>query len=368
MLVIQDPTNEQGTYLLESLAEAFESATTIRGIFAFASASGVDLLFDDESFQRVAREGVIDIVIGTDAVTNAAALDACERLTQQLSDVSLRAFLNPRPEGLFHPKFCFAKNGGSGRLVAGSGNLTEGGLLGNWEAYAVDQLDNDGVTVTEATWQGWVDKYADCLLPLNDPRVRERVAQNNVMAREGDLPTLRVPRPTPDPAEAARPIQVIPDTATVLIAEIPRSGDRWKQANFDLDNYRNFFGAREDAANRLVIFRHVNADGTMAAYERNRPPVAVKSQNYRFELAAASGREYPAAGRPIAVFIRMVGRTFFYRLLMPENADYELVDGILERLAGPNQRPDRMRRERLTVRQLREEWPNAPFWNLPATF
>ncbi len=106
----------------------------------------------------------------------------------------------------------------------------------------------------------------------------------------------------------------------------------------------------------------------MAAYERNRPPVAVKSQNYRFELAAASGREYPDAGRPIAVFVRMVGRTFFYRLLMPEDADYELVDAILTRWAGPEQRADRMRRERRTVGELRREWPNAPFWNLPTTF
>ncbi len=105
MLVIQDPTNEQGTYLLESLAEAFESAETIRGIFAFASASGVDLLSDDESFQRVAREGVVDLVIGTDAVTNVAAIDACVRLTRQFSDVRVRAFLNPKPEGLSIPSF-----------------------------------------------------------------------------------------------------------------------------------------------------------------------------------------------------------------------------------------------------------------------
>ena len=105
----------------------------------------------------------------------------------------------------------------------------------------------------------------------------------------------------------------MPNNAEVLIAEIPASGDRWSQANFDLENYRNFFGANEAVGNRLVIFRHVNEDGTMAEYERNRPPVTVKSRNFRFELAAASGPPYPNGEfRPIAVFVRIVGRTFFY--------------------------------------------------------
>ena len=114
---------------------------------------------------------------------------------------------------------------------------------------------------------------------------------NHVMAREGDLPTLLASAAATD--EEPETTQLMPNNAVVLIAEIPASGDRWKQANFDLDNYRNFFGAREDVADRLVIFRHVNADGTMAEYERNRPPVTVKSRNFRFELAAASGIPYP---------------------------------------------------------------------------
>ena len=59
--------------------------------------------------------------------------------------MTVRAFLNPKPEGLFHPKFCFTKRQGGGHLIAGSGNLTEGGLLGNWEAYSVDELNAHGI-------------------------------------------------------------------------------------------------------------------------------------------------------------------------------------------------------------------------------
>lgn len=171
------------------------------------------------------------------------------------------------------------------------------------------------------------------------------------------------------PASEGHPgaAQFFPNQAVVLVAEIPQSGDRWKQANFDLDNYLNFFGAQV-GTQRLVIFRHVNRDGTMADYERNRPSVEVKSRNFRFELAAASGIPYPSNGRPIGVFVRVATRTFFYRLLLPNDPDYALVSSLLQRRMQPGFSPQRMRRVRMTVEDLRRDWPNAPFWTLPATF
>ncbi len=366
MLILQDPTNEQGTYLLESLTNAFRSATQIGGIFAFASSKGVQLLTEANEFKEVARNGAVDLIVGIDAVTNVRALDALKRVADEFPAVVARAFLNPKPAGLFHPKFCFSKVGDGGRLIAGSGNLTEGGLLGHWEAYADNELDTNEFATLQETWDNWTSKHEHSLLPLDDARVRERAALNHVMAREGDLPTLIASAASVEEGEEPEAIQLIPDDAAVLIAEIPKSSDRWKQANFDLDNYKNFFGANENAANRLVVFRHVNADGTRADYERERPPVAVKSQNYRFELAAAAGIPYPddADGRPIGVFVRMVGRTFFYRLLLPDDPQYQIVLRLLERLAGPDHRTDRMRRVRTTVAELRREWPSSPLWGL----
>lgn len=76
------------------------------------------------------------------------------------------------------------------------------------------------------------------------------------MAREGDLPMLIAPGAAGAATGEPDTTQLMPSTAVVLIAEIPQSGDRWKQANFDLDNYRNFFGARE-GQQRLLVFRHV---------------------------------------------------------------------------------------------------------------
>lgn len=360
MLIIQDPTNEQSTFLLESLLEAFGPAQKVVGAFAFASAAGVRLFAEDEAFQNVASQYPVDIVVGTDAVTNNRALDSLTDVARSFPNVTMRAFLNPRPEALFHPKFCWTKHSDGGQLITGSGNLTEGGLLGNWEAYSIEDLSPAGVAAVETAWNRWKTTHATALLPLDNPEVRKRVSENNVMAREGDLPTL-VASPASQGEDPAT-TQLMSNSAAVLIAEIPRSGNRWKQANFDLDSYVNFFGAQE-GVNRMMVFRHVRADGSMADYERNRPPVTVKSRNFRFELDAAAGLDYPTNGRPIGVFIHMATRTFFYRLLLPGDDQYDVVRRILDRRSGEGE----VRRLRMTVEQLRREWPRAPFWRLPAT-
>lgn len=368
MLVIQDPTDPQSTFLLESLLDAFRSAQQIAGVFSFASSRGVELFTEDVAFQEVARAYPVELIVGIDAITNIRALDALAGVSARYPNVTAKAFLNPRPEALFHPKLCWTKKQGGGHLIVGSGNLTESGLLGNWEAYSTEVLDAQSLEAVETTWNDWKARHAGSLLPLNDERVREIAAANNVLAPEGDLPTL-VARPVADAAEEEpATTQVVPAGAAVLVAEIPRSGNRWKQANFHREDYVNFFGAREDVE-RLVIFRHVNADGSMAAYERDRPPVTVVSRNFRFELAAASGLEYPnvaaGEGRPIGVFIRVATRTFFYRLLMPNDSEYGTVSDLLQRKAGAP--GNNMRTARISVRELRAEWPTAPFWNLPST-
>ena len=112
MLVLQDPTNEQGPYLLESLTDAFRSANQIGGMFSFASSAGVRLIADDEEFQAVARNGSVDLIVGTDAVTNVRVPHELANVVREFPSLRARAFLNPKPEGLFHPKFCFAEKAG----------------------------------------------------------------------------------------------------------------------------------------------------------------------------------------------------------------------------------------------------------------
>jgi HKD family nuclease len=203
VLVLQDPTNEQGPYLLESLTNALRSADQIAGVFAFASSAGVQLLSGDEAFKKVAREGTVDLIVGTDAVTNVRALDALGDVASQFPGMRARAFLNPKPEGLFHPKFCFTRKRGSGHLIAGSGNLTAGGLLGNWEAHSVDELNTPESAVTKPSWNSWTVKYDASLSPLDTVKVRVLASGDSTTDRKAGRPTVNAPVQSTGPMRRA---------------------------------------------------------------------------------------------------------------------------------------------------------------------
>lgn len=370
MFVIQDPTEAHGDRLLDSLAEAFQNAEKIAGAFAFVSSRGVSLLAKNDAFCTAAGTHPVDLIIGLDAVTNEKALDSLAAVSSEFQNVTVRAFVNPEPRRIFHPKFCWTKrHGGGGQLVVGSGNLTESGLLGNWEAYASQPLTRPELADVVNTWDAWVARHELHLLPLDDAEVRRRAKANVILAREGDLPALVVP-PSADEPE---PLPIT-GAAEVLVAEIPNSNKRWNQANFHKRDYVEYFGVRAGEA-RLFVFRRVMSDGKLGTWEQGRPPVEVKSQNYRFELGAAAGLSYPTDGPPIGVFIRIAPHTFNYRLVMPSDPEFQTVRGLLQQRAGnpaiAYQREDktafRMRSTRMSVSELRATWPAAPFWKLPTT-
>ncbi len=364
VLIFQDPMDPRSRYLLESLLDACGSARKVAGAFAFASSAGVRLVTQDTSFREVAENHEIDLIVGVDAVTNNEALDSLLEASSGNQDFRVRAFLNPRNDVIFHPKVCWTKKNDTGVVITGSGNLTEAGLLGNWEAYSLETLNRQQLIEVESTWEDWLERHDEWLRPLDDKEVRNRASQNTVMAQQGDLPTLQTrPETSEDERKSETDSQTHPlDGSPVLVAEIPKSKDRWKQANFLKNDYENFFGARV-GERRLVMFRHVEQNGKLSPYTHNRRSVEVKSHNYRFELDAATGLPYPQDGRPIGVFIRIATRTFLYHLLMPSDQEYPNVVRILDESDDNSS----VRRFRMTALQLRQSWPTAPFWNLSDT-
>lgn len=353
MLIMQDPTNPDSTYLLESLLDACTSATKLAGAFAYATASGVRLLTSSDVFKTLIDNHEVDLIVGVDGVTNNVALDCLSEAAAGHDNFRVRAFLNPRNDVIFHPKFCWTKNDDSGSVIVGSGNLTEAGLLGNWEAYSCEQVDLERLGEVESVWNEWAARHEYCLKPLDDDEVRSRATQNTVMARQGDLPTLST-APADDLAEEVESSHPL-DPSAVLIAELPKN--RPGQADVGKPAYENFFGARV-GEQRLVMFRHVEANGELSPYSHTRRGVEVSSHNYRFELAAASQLTYPKNGRPIVVFVRIATRTFLYHLLMPSNAEYANVLQILDDRDAESS----VRRIYMNAAELRILWPTGPFW------
>lgn len=155
-------------------------------------------------------------------------------------------------------------------------------------------------------------------------------------------------------------------TLTVLVAALPASKDRWGQANFTLDIYENYFGAKV-GTKRIISLQHVRSDGTLEDIEQTES-VESKSHNYRFELDAAQGD--PPDGRPISVFLRLENRMFLYRLLTQSDNGYDQAAQILEThwdreeddvpaiLRGAT--PPEVPRVLINVNELRRMWPDCP--------
>lgn len=160
----------------------------------------------------------------------------------------------------------------------------------------------------------------------------------------------------------------IDESLQVLVATLPDSSTRWSQANFTLDIYEDYFGAKV-GSKRTITLRHVRPDGTIEDIEQAES-VESKSKNYRFELGAASGS--PPDGRPIAVFLRLKNRLFLYRLLKPGDTGYGEAAGILSKhwavpsdnvvkiLKGDESPKRQVPRVLIDASELERMWPKCP--------
>jgi len=342
-----------GGYLLEHLLIESIGATRGGAVFAWANANGVKSLLEDDVFDEFLLDGNFRLFVGTDSITDPPAVEKLIEIAARRPRLDVRAFMSPTTS-LFHPKMAWFEHNAHLTLIVGSGNLTMGGLKSNWEAFVILKLAGAEREDALREIENFLTSVTDHLLPVTDPRVIERARKNT-----GNERSLRAPR-TPPP----RPPTISTAVEEVLVAEIPKAGNRWAQANFDLANYEGFFGAKVGSQRRISL-HHVDVSGALGEVE-SRPSVEVASQNYRFELAAARGRDYPSEGSPIGVFLRLGTGEFLYALLLPGEAGYRQVDNLLR--AKWQGRIDRKRRVRCTVEELQAAWPDSPLWDaaLPA--
>lgn len=345
-ICIQDPDYQASVSLHEALNAAGEGATSAAGAYAFVSKGGVDLLMGAPSFSQMLGRNPVQLIVGMDAITNEAAIGALRALQGRHQGLQITAFVHDKKGTVFHPKVCWFRNDQGGVVVAGSGNLTVGGLRKNREVFSVAKVDADEINSIEQNWQAWIESNRENLYPLDSDVVLERAKLNNIrkavflddlesadVVGEKQLQEVQVF----DAADAVTAEDLedwsFDSDACFLVAEIPKSGKRWKQANFNLKTFVDFFGGiRGDNSKRLVL-RAIYDSGVYGDLE-DRPCVTVASDNFRVELEAASGLDYPAKGRPIGVFVRISVRMFAYYLSMPGAPSYEILQDWLDQNAA----------------------------------
>jgi HKD family nuclease len=356
---LQDPTIPFSYSLHEALLQASTGALSGGGAYAFVSQDGIKLLLEDAAFVNFVENGSFKLVVGIDQITNERALNRLRELRDKYKGLEVVAFYHSLKGSLFHPKFTWFKNKQGGVLVVGSGNLTASGLRSNWEAFGVMQVDKSDLKKIEDDWNRWMSHSSSRLLSIDHADVIEK-AKSNVWGRKYAAkkvdeagheiqPSTQFQELLPEDIEAWR----FNDSDQCLIVEIPQSGNRWKQANFDKESFVNFFGAIPGENSLRVLLRNIREDASFSDIEV-RPSISVKSQNYRFELEAAAGIDYPTGNkRPLGLFVRVSTRMFLYILAMPSDRYYAEVMGFVkEKWKG---REDRMKRVIVTVEELKEK-------------
>lgn len=360
MLHFQDPNFSESYTLHEALIQSCSTSIQGNGAYAFASKGGIEILLKDSVFDSLLERGEYLLIIGIDEITNLASLETLNSIKIARPNLKVRAFYHNNKGSIFHPKLSYFKNqDDSGTLIVGSGNLTLGGLRRNREAFTLLQLSVDELQRVERYWNTWLLQSAELLKEIDSPDVISKARDNQYVRRTRIIRRDQEAEiEIEDPTERTDEIEVVHQDgwqfyadSEILIAEIPRSGNRWKQANFDIDTFQQFFGATPGNNSQRILLRNINDDLSLSDIEV-RPSVSVVSQNYRFELDAASGLDYPNQGKPIGVFVKVTTRMFLYHLYMPDHPLYpELNEWLQINWTG---RQDRMKRITKRISQIPE--------------
>ena len=381
------------------------------GIFAFASARGVD------SFMTALGLGTtwkkpkkFHLIVGVDAVTNAdALLRIADHVKLNEGALTAEVFFHGNPASIFHPKFAMFRSVAGLTLLTGSGNLTTRGLgetssalnpPGNWEAFGVQDFAGHQAASHWSDGRDWIkaERVANRLRPLNDEAVRSQAMSNGLLrysapklgagapsgaagsgtakpvakatvgtlvpkwSTKGTPPTAPIKAASaPVPATTAAAFGVTPlDTPAtgqdLLIKELPKN--RPGQADVGKSYLQKFFGYVAGKSTTILVqyvslVDKVEPTETIYLFEN-------ASSNYRLELNAVADFEYEIAkddGRIIIVVARLGPRSFRYTVVPVTSPEYDKVSALLGPVIKANRK---MRGKRFPLEDLAKLWPAAP--------
>lgn len=383
---------EEDSSVGKELVKQFESQIydNFTCLVAFASYGGVSAL--TKYIEEGKAKGMkIKVILGVDQ--KATSKEALEEVLTW--DVDARIY-HTSSNNIFHPKVYLFENRDIFTLIVGSNNLTVPGLVQNIECSLLIKDTIDPSSVHDEFyryWKGILDGTETHLYPLTKKLIDDLYKDKIITSEEqrskryddGADKKEETKKETVTFKKAA--IQKFPDgfrpkrlvrvkqvktikkatkeveksvkiDTAVLIAEIPKGGNRWKQANFSKDVFQSFFGVVEGQKNQIKM-TNIKKDGTLGEVAK-RVSVKVKSHNYRYELLCDETRlPYPSGNdRPIGIFVKVDDRNFLYQLLMPSDDAYGKIKGYLYmETDGKKRRDDGMRRHIADVEAIHALYP-----------
>ena len=361
---------DENTSAAKELIELFNSDKydKFTCLVAFASYGGITAL-TPHILRAKANDVKIKIILGVDQ--KCTSKEALEEVLSWGVDSYIYYTLNTN---IFHPKVYLFENSDYYTLIVGSSNLTEGGLVRNVECSLLVQ-DMQGTSVHSAFyayWKGILDSTEENLYPITQEMIdqlyeekiipsdseramasaEKRAGVSSESKRSSMFKSSGVQKNPEgfEPKRLKRKIKTkkiaVLDDATkstevieapmeigeeVLIAEIG-GGPRWKQVNFPIAIFEDFFGAERGNNDYWISIMNIGQDGSLGDVEK-RQAVSVKSRNYRFEIHCEETKgEYPGDDvRPIVIFVKLDSNEFLYHVLLAKHDAYEKVKEYLYR-------------------------------------
>jgi HKD family nuclease len=349
---------DQATSVLSQITAAAQEADSGGMIVAWATAHGIQLLLGELSVREVLERGPFRLVVGTDSITDAKAVAALRKRVAAFPNLQVQMFVHDE-RWLFHPKLAWFDRGADIECLIGSANLTGWGLRSNWEALARFTASGAGAATVRADLAAWLALHADRLLELDDPAVDDRVAAN--------AGSERAIRHAPAVLEPEMTVADVQGETAWLVSELtknratPAGEPMFSQASFSRAVYEDYFGFVVPGT-EIDLFR-IGPDGLVEGHEQRIGRIKPASDNYYFELGAAAGMVYPSAGSPTVVFCRTATGEFLYHLVLPGQAGFAELQGLLDTRAPAF--GNRKRREQFSPEDISAAWPTCPLLSTP---
>ena len=358
---------------------------------AWARRSGLARI---EKELRAFRNGnrSLRVLIGIDQ--HGGTIEGLQKARELFTEARVYHDANRSPVRTFHPKLFVVQASSRARAIVGSGNLTAGGLLTNYELSMrldldlEDQRDKDTLaalrTWFEARWsqteatvrltkssiQALIEDPDVIVVPETwaGPRARSRsVPPEGKATLFSPVRGLAKPTDAATGASADRVDSVLVDVppdgappldddAIVLIAGVPK--DRPGQAGFNRTVAEEFFGV--SANGEPITAQAVDRSGKIYPPDIRSLIFSDINQNHRFELPDPEGRGRSPGEFPILLVHRFGKGQFRYLYVLSDDRGFRAMKREIVRRGGVGtSRSLETKRVYLTIGELRRYWPGC---------
>lgn len=147
----------------------------------------------------------------------------------------------------------------------------------------------------------------------------------------------------------------------VLLAQVPKAGDRWKQVHFNMDVASQFFRVLAAGA-QMMTFERISPGGKVLHRASHPLVLSEINGNCKIEFDFDPVTEYPTDGRPLLLILELDTRYFRYLALMPGATGYPEMSALNARLPSVG---NGLRRNITNLDEIELHWPGCPLRGRP---